>query len=93
MIYGRRRRSAFPVGYYRFENQARRTVCGYGEGDFVRLRDEFGNVWHGQAQLMEDNTLRLIFRDLSGARISGVCDGYGIVLRDEQGAVWRGFID
>lgn len=93
MIYSRRRRPLFPSGYYRLENQLRRTVCGYGEGDFVRLRDEFGNVWHGQAQLTEDQTLRLVFRDPSGARISGVWDGYGIVLRDEQGAVWRGFID
>lgn len=93
MIYRRRHRSILPCGYYRFENQFRRTVSGFGEGDFIRLRDEFGKIWHGQAHTMDDRSLRLIFRDPHGARISGISDGYGVILRDEHGATWRGFID
>ncbi len=93
MIYRRRTRSRFPSGYYRFENHLRRSVSGYGEGDFVRLRDEYGNLWHGQAQIQDDNSLRLVFRAPNGGLVSGISDGYGIVLRDEAGSTWRGYID
>jgi hypothetical protein len=93
MIYRRRTRSRFPSGYYRFENHLRRSVSGYGEGDFVRLRDEYGNLWHGQAQIQDDNSLRLVFRAPNGGLVSGISDGYGIVLRDDAGATWRGYID
>ncbi len=94
MIYRRRRRgSVIRPGFYRFESQQRRHMFGYGDGDFVRLRDEFGNVWQGIAEEGEDNTVRFIFRDPDGRRISGVSDSYGVTLRDEFGNTWRGFID
>jgi hypothetical protein len=94
MIYRRkRRRGGARVGFYRFENQQRKQVYGYGDGDFVRLRDEYGNVWQGQAEDMGDNTSRFIFKDSDGKRISGLADENGVVLRDETGQTWRGFID
>ena len=94
MIYRRRRRrGGAPAGFYSFENQNRGVMYGVGDGDFVRLRDEFGNLWRGQAEHMEDHTIRFIFRDTVGKRISGISDSYGITLRDEDGNTWRGFID
>ncbi len=68
-------------------------MCGYGDGDFVRLRDEFGTVWRGQAEATDEKTIRFIFRDGNGNRISGISDSYGVTLRDEKGNTWRGFID
>ena len=94
MIYRRRRRrSGVRSGFYRFENQQRKTVSGFGEGDFVTLRDEPGNMWRGQAEQTVDNSIRLFFRDPDGNLISGMSDDYGIVLRYEFGNTWRGFID
>lgn len=88
-----RRRTSTPAGFYQFESQSRRYMCGYGDGDFVQLRDEFGNVWRGQAEATDEKTFRFIFRDGDGNRISGVSDSYGVTLRDENGNTWRGFVD
>ena len=94
MIYRRRKRwQSTPRSFYCFDNQSRRMMSGYGDGDFVRLRDEFGNVWRGQAEATEDKTIRFLFRDDDGRRISGICDSYGVTLRDERGNTWRGYID
>ncbi len=68
-------------------------MYGVGDGDFVRLRDENGNVWRGQAEHAEDKSIRFIFRDSNGKRISGISDSFGVTLRDEEGNTWRGFID
>ena len=95
MIYSRRRfRSSVPGGFYRFENvRDKSTVFGYGDGDFVRLRDEYGREWKGMAEKQGDGTIRLRFRDSEGHSISGVSDSFGIVLRDERGNLWRGLLD
>ncbi len=89
----RRSRSHVPSGYYRFEDSCRRTLQGHGEGDFIRLRDEYGNVWHGQADRQPDDSIRFRFRDSQGKAISGMSDGYGIILRDDNGRIWRGFLE
>lgn len=68
-------------------------MVGYGEGEFVRLRDEQGNVWNGTAEAQEDNLVRYRLRDTSGRSITGISDSYGIVLRDEKGNNWRGFLE
>jgi hypothetical protein len=68
-------------------------MFGYGEGDFVRLRDEFGNVWNGVAEPQGDNVVRFRFRDEKGKSITGISDSFGIVLRDEKGNTWRGFVE
>jgi hypothetical protein len=95
VIYKRRRtRTSSPSGYYRFEGvQQRSSLHGVGDGDFIRLRDEFGNVWRGTAEQQADDTVRYRFRDETGRTISGVSDSYGILLRDERGKTWRGFVD
>jgi hypothetical protein len=94
MIYRRRRgRSGLPSGFYRLEGAGRKPVFGFGDGDYIRLRDEFGNIWRGCAEMQGDETIRYRFRDGSGKVITGIADGSGIVLRDESGNWWRGFID
>jgi hypothetical protein len=94
MVY-RRRRSRIgraPTGFYRFENLNHKSVSGFGDGDYVRLRDEHGNVWRGSAEAQGDDTIRYRFRDSEGNVISGISDRQGILLRDEKGNTWRGFV-
>lgn len=95
MIYRRRRSyGGAPSGFYRFENaRTRAGMFGYGEGEFVRLRDEYGNVWNGMADPQGDNIVRYRFRDATGKSITGISDSFGIVLRDEKGNTWRGFVE
>ncbi len=94
MIYRRKRtRTTTPGGFYHFESVGRASVCGFGFGDYVRLRDENGNVWQGQAEAQGDNTVRYRFRDSNGNVLSGISDSCGIVLRDENGNTWRGLVD
>ena len=69
-----------------------RSVSGFGDGDFIRLRDEYGNTWRGMAERQDDNTVRYHFRDSKGKTVSGISDDYGIILRDQTGNVWRGFV-
>lgn len=95
MIYRKRRsHSSTQSGFYRFENtRSRAGMFGYGEGDFIRLRDEYGTVWNGMADAMGDNIVRYRFRDSSGRSITGISDSFGIVLRDDKGNTWRGFVE
>jgi hypothetical protein len=94
MIYRRgSRHSRLPGGYLRFRAADRSTVHGFGEGDYIRMRDEFGNIWQGSATRDHDNIVRYRFRDHQGKYITGVSDSYGVTLRDEKGNTWRGFID
>jgi hypothetical protein len=93
MIYRKRRSRSAPSGFFQFQSVHNRTVSGHGDGDFIRLRDEFGNEWFGTGERQDDDLIRYRFRDTEGRHISGISDGYGIVLRDEKGNTWRGFID
>ncbi|HUS07660.1 MAG TPA: hypothetical protein VMZ52_15245 [Bryobacteraceae bacterium] len=94
MIYNRRSTYAnSPGGFHRFQNAAKNTMYGFGEGDYIRLRDEFGTVWRGMAEREDDHQVRYRFRDEKGRSISGLSDSHGIVLRDEKGQTWRGFVD
>lgn len=94
VIYRRRRKGAAAGGFYRFESlRTRTTMYGSGYGEYIRLRDEYGNVWRGEAERQSDDTIRYRFRDSSGKTISGISDSFGVVLRDEHGNTWRGFVD
>ncbi|MBI4876502.1 MAG: hypothetical protein HY822_17845 [Acidobacteria bacterium] len=94
MIYRRRRqRNSVSGGFYRFEGGHGQSVFGFGDHDYIRLRDEFGNVWRGHAEKQGDSTLRFSFRDSNGSFITGISDHTGILLRDEHGNTWRGFKD
>jgi hypothetical protein len=93
MIYRRRRgRERSLAGYYHFMGQNQQSFHGYGDGDVVRIRDEKGNDWTGQAERMGDGSVRYRFRDSKGNSISGIADSMGILLRDTRGNTWRGYI-
>ena len=95
MIYKTRSRySRQPGGYLRFRGSDQSNVYGYGDGDYIRLRDEYGGNWVGSATRDADSGIvRYRFRDDKGRDISGVSDTHGVVLRDGHGRTWRGFID
>jgi hypothetical protein len=80
-------------GFFRFRSADRQTVYGYGEGDYIRLRDEYGNVWVGSATREDGNLVRYRFRDSSGRYVTGVSDSFGVTLRDDKGKTWRGLVD
>jgi len=88
-----RKRKLSVAGQYRLQNEARKQLWGYGDGDWVHLRDEFGNSWWGRVQVLGDDTTRFVFRDEVGRHIVGIADEHGIVLRDDEGHTWRGSID
>jgi hypothetical protein len=95
-LYGGKRRSrsrGAQAGYYRIESPNRPVMQGFSDGEFVRLRDEFGREWKGVAEVFDQDLIRLRFRDEEGNAVSGVIDRSGIVLRDSKGKTWRGFAD
>ena len=67
-------------------------MFGFGDGEFVRLRDEKGETWQGSVDRESEDTVRYRFRNSKGRSLSGVADGSGILLRDERGNTWRGFV-
>ena len=93
MVHRRRRlRARAPGGFFRFESLYHRVVSGFGDGEYIRLRDEYGNIWRGSVEVDDDDTIRYRFRDSDGRLISGVSDRHGILLRDERGHSWRGYV-
>ena len=95
MIYrNRRARFRTPGGYFSFGNEGTKSYLrGFGHGDSIRLRDEWGNVWKGSAEKYGDDAVHYLFRDANGRTLRGVSDRYGVILRDEKGRTWRGFVD
>ena len=95
MIYRKKRVHAkSPGGYFSLEEErTKQKFQGFGFGEHISIRDEFGNLWRGSAERGEDETVRYTFRDGHGHAISGVSDQFGIVLRDSKGKTWRGFVD
>jgi hypothetical protein len=95
MIYRRKRtHSKSPGGYFNLEEeQSKARLQGFGFGDHITIRDEFGNLWRGSAELGDDESVRYLFRNDKGQSISGVSDQLGVVLRDGKGRTWRGFVD
>ncbi len=95
MAYTRqRRRSSQPGGFFHLEEEKTKTrVSGYGHGDHIRLRDEYGNIWRGTAERGDDNLVVYRFRDSEGRNLTGISDSVVITLRDEKGNTWKGFVD
>ena len=90
----RRKHSPQPGGFFHLEEEKTRTrVTGHGYGDNIRLKDDYGNVWQGRAERMEDATVIYRFRDGNGRSLSGVSDSTAITLLDDKGCTWKGFID
>jgi hypothetical protein len=89
-----RRRPEIPGGYFHLEEEKTKTrVSGFGHGDYIRLKDEYGNVWLGTAERNDrDHTVIYRFRDSRGRTLTGVSDSVVVTLRDEKGHTWKGFI-
>ena len=75
------------------DERTKTRVFGYGHGDNIKLKDEYGNVWRGSAERHPDKSVVYRFRDLKGNALSGVSSGGTVILRDEKGNTWKGFID
>jgi hypothetical protein len=95
MIYSKQRtRSRIPGGFFHLQEEKTKTrVAGYGHGDNIKLKDEYGNVWIGSAVRNPDNSIVYRFRDSKGRTLTGVSDNVVVTLRDEKGRTWKGFID
>jgi len=95
MIYDKeRRRSRLPGGYFHLEEERTKTrVSGFGHGDHIKLKDEYGNIWHGSATRNPDNSVDYRFRDGKGRTLSGVSDNVVVTLRDERGNTWKGVVN
>jgi hypothetical protein len=90
----RRNRTSLPGGFFHLEEEKTRTrVTGYGHGDHIKLKDEYGNVWQGTAERITDNSVVYRFRDGRGRSLTGVSDNVSVTLRDEKGKTWKGFVD
>ena len=72
MIYRRKgRRTALPGGFFHLENEKTKTrVYGYGHGEYIRLRDEYGNVWTGIAERRKENEIYYRFKASNGRVLS-----------------------
>ena len=94
MIYSKpRKRTPPPGGFFHLEEEKTKTrVSGYGHGDHIKLKDEYGNVWRGTAVRNPDNSVVYRFRDDRGRSLTGVSDDLVVTLRDEKGRTWKGFI-
>jgi len=95
MIFKKKRvHSGIPGGFFSLEEESSKTrLHGFGYGEHINLRDEYGNVWRGSAEKSADEVVHYTFRDAMGRTITGVADGSGVVLRDSKGKSWRGSID
>jgi len=95
MIYAKtRKRQQLPGGFFHLEEEKSKTrVFGYGHGDHIKLKDEYGNIWMGSAIRNPDNSIVYRFRNAAGKTLSGVSDNLLVTLRDEKGNIWKGFID
>jgi hypothetical protein len=95
MIYTKqRKRLRLPGGFFHLEEERTKTrVTGYGHGDHIKLKDEYGNVWHGSAERNPDNSVVYRFHDGKGRTLSGVSDTLVVTLRDDHGQTWKGVVD
>jgi hypothetical protein len=88
-----RQRATLPGGNFFLEDEKTKTrVSGHGQGEYIRLKDEYGNVWMGSATRNDDNSIQYRFRDAKGKSMTGVAYGPAVTLRDERGNTWKGFV-
>ncbi len=94
MIYRKeRKRTQIPEGFFNLEDEKTKTrVSGYGHGDYIKLTDEYGNIWCGSASRNPDNSICYQFRDAQGNSLTGVSENMAITLRDVKGNTWKGFV-
>lgn len=90
----RKKKKTEPGGYFHLEEESSKTrVAGFGQGEHIKLWDEYGNLWIGSAVRNPDHSVVYRFRDARGRTLSGVSDGNTVTLRDPRGRTWKGFVD
>jgi hypothetical protein len=94
MIYSKQRKiSGLPGGYFHLEEEKTKVrVAGYGHGENIRLKDDYGNLWIGSAVRNSDDSIVYRFRNHRGKTLTGVADGESVTLRDDRGNTWKGFV-
>jgi hypothetical protein len=92
MVYDRQRAKNRQVGgFFNLQDEKTKTrVSGFGHGDHIKLKDEYGNVWFGSAERNPDGSIVYRFRDEHGKSLSGISQGEIVTLRDENGGTWKG---
>jgi hypothetical protein len=86
--------SSLPGGHFHLENEKTKTrVHGYGFGDYIKLIDEYGNIWRGAAEKRGDDGIFYSFKASNGRTLTGVSSNFVVILRDDHGETWKGFID
>jgi hypothetical protein len=95
MIYSKqRKRHSAPGGFFHLEEEnTKARVSGYGHGDHIRLKDEYGNIWLGSAERGTGNCVVYSFRDGKGRTLTGVSENLVVTLRDEKGNTWKGIVE
>jgi hypothetical protein len=94
IFHKQRKRALLPGGFFHLEEEQSKTrVFGYGHGEHIKLKDEYGNVWRGSAVRNSDNSVAYRFRDDEGRTLTGVSDNLVVTLRDDKGRTWKGFVD
>jgi hypothetical protein len=94
MVTHKNKRTREAGGHFNLQEEKTKTrVSGYGHGDFIKLKDEYGNVWLGSAETVDDNSTVYRFRDGTGKTLIGISSGLVVTLRDEKGNTWRGAVD
>lgn len=82
-----------PGGFFHLEEEKTKTrASGYGHGDHIKLKDEYGNIWVGSAERADDKSVIYRFRDGKGRTLTGVSESANVILRDAKGDIWKGFI-
>jgi hypothetical protein len=94
LIYSKQqKRARLPGGFFHLEEEKSRTrAYGYGHGDHIKLKDEYGTEWRGSAVRNPDNSVTYRFRTARGVYLSGVANDEIVVLRDDRGNSWKGIV-
>jgi hypothetical protein len=74
------------------EEHTKMRVSGYGSGEFVCLKDEYGNTWAGTAYKGEDERTYYHLTDPSGKRMTGVSNEVAVTFRDDLGRNFKGLL-
>lgn len=93
MIFRRRFRRGLRRGtdFYLEEEQTRRRAVGFGLDDYIRIKDERGNIWTGMIEPGVDSQTRYYLTDGGGNRLSGITNGSSLIFRDGSGRTWKGY--
>ncbi len=92
MLYQRKTRlKSYGQGSIHLEEESSKLrVSGYGNGDFVSLKDEFGTTWAGFSYRGEDNRTYYHVTNPDGKRMTGVANDSSISFRDDSGRLFKG---